>query len=85
MTHNLTPSIRSHVDDHFIHWLPAVSQVQRQSEGRGFDVCLGSGCICGFEAGLDKPGAEAEAVIAGVHREDMEDWDEMLACGDEML
>lgn len=77
MTHSLIPPIQSHVDDHFIHWLPAVSQVQMQSKGRGFDVCLGSGGICGFEARLDEPGAEAETVVAGVHREDVEDWDEI--------
>lgn len=62
-----------------------MSQIQRQSEGRCFNICLGSGGICGFEARLDEPGTEAEAVVAGVHREDVEDWDEILAWGDKRL
>ena len=69
------PTIRSHVHDHFVHLLPSVFQIQGKSCGRRLDVCFGSGCVCGFEAGLEEHGAEAEAVVVGVYGEDVEDWD----------
>lgn len=51
-----------------------MSQIQRQTRGRGFDVRFCSGIVCGFEAGADEQGAETEAVVGGVHGEDVEDW-----------
>ena len=67
------PPVRSHVDDHLVHWLPSVAQIQGQTEGRGFDVGLGSGVVGGFEAGLDEHGAQAAAVVGWVDGEDVED------------
>ena len=71
---NPPPAIRSHVNDHLVHRLPSVPQIQRQTRGRGFDVRFGSGLVCGFEAGADEHSAETEAVVGGVHGEDVEDW-----------
>ena len=69
------PTIRPHVHNHFVHLLPSVFPIQGEPCGRGLDVCFGSGCVCGFEAGSEEHGAEAEAVVVGVYGEDVEDWD----------
>lgn len=69
------PAIRPRVDDHLVHLLPSVSQIQRQAERRGFDVGLRSGFVGCFEAGPDEHAAETAALVGGVDGEDVEDWD----------
>lgn len=73
MFNPVTP-VPSHVHDHFVHLLPSVSQVQRQTRGRSFDVSLGSGSVRGLEAGPDERGAETAAVVGRVDGENVEDW-----------
>ena len=70
---NPTSAIRSRVNEHPVHLLPSVSQVQRQTSRRRFDVRLGSGSVCGFEAGPDEHGAETAAVVGGVDGEAVKD------------
>ncbi len=71
--HRLLP-VLAHIHHRRPHRFPAVSQIQRQPFCRGLDVGACVVAVGEVETGFYEEGAEAFAVVGGVHGEDFEDF-----------